>query len=610
MNRHLVEAGQLLLSGQFEAAADACRRSLRLNKDPAVAIRMLADCHYNMGVMRMRAGASADAVQSEFRRALELDPTHADAANNLGSSILGKGSRDDALEWFRTAARLKPHEPRYLANLARGLVLTGRLDEASSTLLALAHTKPDNAGAYLLTEALLVEEITPDEDYPARVRQRIQARLGRLLGEEQRISDPLELSAGYFPLSYHGVCNIEIARAMAQLYLKWCPSLAWTAPHVTRWEPRGKIRLGLASRFFRNHSISNTSRGLVEELDRDRFEVIVIRLVPSPGDEAAKIIDGAADRVVTLPMSAGGPGGGRAELQAAREAIARLELDVLFYQDVGLEPISYFLAFSRLAPVQLTSFGHPDTTGIPNLDYFLSAALYELPGAQRDYSERLVEIPDVGTLAYYHRPPVPSLAPARKELALEPGDRVYLCPQTLLKVQPAMDAIFARIVELDPHARIVLIEFEAHQRRALEERFLRSFPAMHKRVRFVPMTPYPRFLARLAGADVLLDTVHFNGQNTTLESFTMGTPVVTLPGSLQRSRHGYGLYKAMGFMDLVAQDVDDYARKAVRVANDPAYRGYCQQRIRESSGVLFEDRRFIEHCENALGEMVRERASR
>src|SRR5947199_133897 len=80
----------------------------------------------------------------------------------------------------------------------------------------------------------------------------------------------------------------------------------------------------------------------------------------------------AADSVVTVPQ----------DLAAAREAIARLELDVLFYQDVGLEPLSYFLAFSRLAPVQLTSFGHPDTTGIPNLDYFLSSSSYELPGAQ------------------------------------------------------------------------------------------------------------------------------------------------------------------------------------------------------------------------------------
>jgi predicted O-linked N-acetylglucosamine transferase (SPINDLY family) len=322
--------------------------------------------------------------------------------------------------------------------------------------------------------------------------------------------------------------------------------------------------------------------------------VLVIRFEPSNGDENAVAIDAAADGVVVL---AGG-------LQSAREQIAKLELDILFFQDVGLEPLSYFLAFARLAPVQVVSFGHPDTTGIPNMDYFISASNYELPGAQGDYSERLVEIPEVGTLSYYHRPPLPAHAAARDELAAEPGDRIYFCAQSLQKVQPAMDRIFARIVALDASARIVLIEFQPHQRKALEERFGRLSTALLDRVRFVPMAPYDQFLARLASADAILDTVHFNGQNSTLEAFAMGVPVVTLPGALQRSRHGFGLYTAMGFTDLIASDPEDYARKAVRVATDVDFREHCRERIREACGALFEDDRFITHCEEAFRRMV------
>jgi protein O-GlcNAc transferase len=602
MNRYLLEAGRLLRAGDIQGAADACRRSLKLNRDAAVALRMLADCHYNAGVLRAREGpAGIPAAETEFRRACELDPTHHGAVNNLGSALVARGARAAAVEAFRAALRPAPREPRYLANLARSLVLLGELDEASATLVALAAANPANAGAYLLTEALLVAEITPDEGYVARVRVSIVAKLERFRTERHSLPDPLELTASYFPLSYHGVCNVEIARAMANVYLAWCPSLAWTAPHVPAWTgPGRKIRIGLVSRFFRNHSISNTARGLVEMLDRERFEVIVIRLVASPGDELAEIIDAAADRVLTVPARAGHE---RGDLEAARAAIAKLELDVLFYQDVGLEPISYFLAFARLAPVQLTSFGHPDTTGIPNLDYFLSASLYETHGAQDHYSERLVEIPNVGTLAYYHRPPAPDPSSSGDELGREPGEHVYLCPQTLQKVQPAMDAIFHRIVELDRAARIVLIEFESHQRRALERRFAHT-PALRGRVRFVPMVPYDRFLARLAQADVLLDTVHFNGQNTTLEAFAVGTPVVTLPGTLQRSRHGYGMYRAMGYTELVARDAEDYARKAVRITCDPEYRDICSRSISERCGVLYENRGFIEACAAAIEGMV------
>ncbi len=607
MNRHLLEAERLLRSGDYGAAAEACRKSLRLNHDAPLALRMLADCHYNAGVLHARAGpAGIEPAQAEFRRAWDLDPTHADAASNLGAALVARGARDEGLAAFRAALRLKPLEPRYLANLARTLVLVGELDEASAALQALAAANPANAGAYLLAEALLVAEITPDEAYVGRTRAAIATKLERFRTERHPLVDPLEVSASYFPLSYHGICNIEIAKAMAAVYLDWCPALAWSAPHVAAWmAPRSRIRIGLASRFFRNHSISNTTRGLAQMLHRERFEVIVIRLAASPGDELATIIDRAADRVVTVPARAGHE---RGDLEAARAAIAALELDVLFYQDVGLEPISYFLAFARLAPVQLTSFGHPDTTGIPNLDYFLSAARYELPGAQAHYSERLAEIPDVGTLAYYHRPPVPDLSSCGDELQREPGEHVYLCPQTLQKVQPAMDAIFRRIVELDPAARIVLIEFEAYQRRALERRFARE-PALAGRVRFIPLVPYARFLARLAQADVLLDTVHFNGQNTTLEAFAVGTPVVTLPGTLQRARHGYGMYRAMGFMDLVAADAEDYARKAVRVATDPQHRASCARRIAEARGVLYESDAFVEACAAALVRMVQAAAA-
>ena len=74
--------------------------------------------------------------------------------------------------------------------------------------------------------------------------------------------------------------------------------------------------------------------------------------------------------------------------------IAALELDILFYQDIGMEPFSYLLALARLAPVQCVSYGHPDTTGIPNMDYYVSNDLYEPPGAAEHYSERLVELHD------------------------------------------------------------------------------------------------------------------------------------------------------------------------------------------------------------------------
>jgi predicted O-linked N-acetylglucosamine transferase (SPINDLY family) len=608
VNRHLQEAERLLRAGLFEEAIGLCRKSLRLNRDTAIAMRILADCHYNLGVAKLDASGTSAAARAEFQRAYELDATHANAASNLGASLVRSGDYEDGLQWMTRAARAAPQDTRFALNVASTLVLLQDLQAASRELRVLADMNPSNAGAYLLAESLLVAEITPDAGYPTRIREEVMRKLQRLRANPAPIADPLELSASYFPLSYHGLSNVDINRALAAAYLAGCPSLEWRAPQVAAWRgPGERMKVGFASRFFRNHSISNTTRGLIAHLDRARFEAIVVRFEPSPGDEAARAVDAVADRVVTLP---GSTRLGKGHLQSAREAIAALGLDVLFYQDVGLEPLSYFLAFARLAPVQLTSFGHPDTTGIPNMDYFVSAELYERAGAQSDYSEQLVMLPDVGTLSYYHRPPAPPAPAPREELALEPEDHVYFCPQTLQKIQPAMDDIFLRIAEADAQARIVLIAFDPRRRRALQSRMASLSPLLEARVRFVDHVPYDRFLARIAAADVLLDTVHFNGQNTTLEAFAMGTPVVTLPGELQRARHGLGLAQAAGFTDLVAADAADYAAKAVRVARDPAFRARCRDAMAAGSQRVFEDMRFVRHMETALTAMVAESRAR
>src|SRR5678815_2597611 len=163
------------------------------------------------------------------------------------------------------------------------------------------------------------------------------------------------------------------------------------------------MRVGFISRHLFNHSIGKTTRGLLANLSRERFETLALFVPPVRDDAISSFIRANCDRAVVLP----------ARLAEARRAIAELELDILFYQDIGMEPFSYFLAFSRLAPVQCVSFGHPDTTGIPTMDYFISNDLFEPADAQAHYTERLFQLRDLGTLAYYYRPPVPT--PKRRE---------------------------------------------------------------------------------------------------------------------------------------------------------------------------------------------------
>lgn len=127
---------------------------------------------------------------------------------------------------------------------------------------------------------------------------------------------------------------------------------------------------------------------------------------------------------------------------------------------------------------------------------------------------------------------------------------------------------------------------------------------MKNRVRFLPTLPHHEYLSLVQEADVVLDTLHFNGQNTSLEAFAMGIPVVTFPGTMQRERHTFGMYLEMQFMDLVADSEARYVEIAVRVANDHDFRDACCARISESASKLFERIDFVRNCEAVLNGLV------
>jgi predicted O-linked N-acetylglucosamine transferase (SPINDLY family) len=417
-------------------------------------------------------------------------------------------------------------------------------------------------------------------------RARAEAALAAWEASGPVLSAPeKDLDFTAFAFSYHGIGNRDLFGRIGRAVAAACPALTAVAPHCQGGPRRaGRIRVGFLSAFFHRHSIGRTTRGLLAGLDRRHFEVCALFIAPLVDDEVSRAIHASADRAALLPRN----------LARAREMIAAQELDVLFYQDIGLDPFTTLLAHARLAPVQCVSFGHPDTTGIPTMDAFVSSDLFEPPGAQADYTEALVQLHDLGTLAYYQRPQVPAHPTPRAQLPLPAQGRLYLCPQALFKLHPDFDDLAAGILRADADGHLVLI---AQGPRAWAEltrqRLARTAPDVMERVHFIPPQAGADYFSVLAAADVVLDTVRFNGMNTSLDALAVGTPVVTLPGALQRGRHTFGMYTRMGLPDCIAADAAGYVSLATRLAREPDLRRDVVRRIAERRDVLFEDRQVI-----------------
>jgi predicted O-linked N-acetylglucosamine transferase (SPINDLY family) len=239
------------------------------------------------------------------------------------------------------------------------------------------------------------------------------------------------------------------------------------------------------------------------------------------------------------------------------------------------------------------------------MDYFISNDLFEPADGAEHYSERLVRLHDLPTLAYYYKPQVPSSRADRQSFGLPASATLYVCPQTLYKLHPDFDVILQGILSADPRALVVLIagQFQEFTDR-LRERFALSLGELERRVVFLPFMAFERFMQLLDLADVVLDSIHFNGMNSSLQALAVGVPVVTLPGRFQRGRHTQAMYRKMGMLDCIATSAAHYVELAVGIATHPDYAESLRRRILARHHVLFEDARVVSEFERFFAQAM------
>jgi len=525
-------------------------------------------------------GRSEVAVEL-LARAAAVRPRSAEIANHLGNALQDAGRQEEAIERYRAALEADPRFTPALQNLGHLLVNRGRTDEGIAALRRAQEIEPRPVNRVMSATALPIIYGGPDE--LRRHRRRLESEVAALVAEGVTLDTSETLAPTNFFTAYQGENDRELQAQLGRVFRG--PESVRPGARATR---RERPRIGFISAYFRDHTIGRLNLGRVRELSRERFEVVV--LTPTHAQDAvAQAFESCADTFVRLPRG----------VAAARAAVVEQDLDLLLFTDVGMDALTYTLAFSRMAPVQVVTWGHPVTTGSPHIDWFLSSELLEVGDADSHYTERLARLPSLAT--YYERPVAPADDTFRTRLGIPADAHLYACPQTLFKFHPAFDPLLAEILRRDPRGVLLLIQGRVPDwTELLRERFQRVMPDVADRVRWCPPLPREGFLQLLACADVALDPTVFGGGNTSYETLALATPVVTLPGELMRSRITGALYTKAGLQDLIADSPEDYVERAVRLATDPPHRSEVSDRIRTHCGVLYEDPAEVRDLEDFL----------
>jgi predicted O-linked N-acetylglucosamine transferase (SPINDLY family) len=293
----------------------------------------------------------------------------------------------------------------------------------------------------------------------------------------------------------------------------------------------------------------------------------------------------------------------------AAQRLAAARLDVLYFWEVGTDCVNYYLPFLRLAPVQVSSWGWPITSGNPRVDYFLTSAGLDPPGAEQYYSETLVRL--AGLPNFFVRPEPWRATLGRAQLGLAEDWHVYLCGQNPRKIHPDFDVLAGEILRSDRAGRLVLLEsYRGAVTERLRRRLARTLPDVLERVVIVPRMTQSTYLNLAAAADVVLDTVHYGaGANSLYDTLAAGAPLVSWPGAFHRGRYTAAVYERLGLEGCLAGSAAEYVAMAQRVAGDRAWRGELSRQIAERREVLFEDEAAVREVEEFLVRAAKEARS-
>ena len=580
----------------------------------------------NLAAIRLRRGDAAEALQLA-REAIRLQPDYlhgqvivATAAMQCGDETLAiatldavlarhpdhvdclllraaidrqRHAIDHAIARVRRAVELAPDRLDALGQLAALQATAGDISTARGTWDRMLAQRPARLDA-ALHRTLAMPVVYDDVAAIDAAREQFDRDLAVIEQGIDRFRDltPEELArqvtAGNFLLAYQGrddrTLQQRYAGLVAQLLQPVRPQ--WFLPRPTSDASGRRIRIGFASRFFYDSTAGNYFQSWITDLDRNRFEVFVY-CTHTRQDGLTQRIRAAADHFVNCPAS-------EPRLLACGERIVADQLDLLVYPEIGMDPVCATLAAFRLAPVQVAGWGHPVTTGHANIDFFLSCGEMEPADADRHYTETLVRLPGLGTR---YAMPVADTSCRQRDRAhysLPAQRTLYLVPQSLFKIHPDNDALFAAVLAADPDATLVLFagqaaaarqRFTARLGRTLEAHGL----AFADRVLFLADVSRADYLRINQLCDLMLDTLHWSGGNTSLDALASGLPLVTLPGRFMRGRQSMAMLQRLGLPELIAGDTQDYIAIAVALGRDASRRQQCSQLILDRRARLFDD---------------------
>lgn len=536
----------LLEANSYQEAQVALDESIRLDGTTAAS-------HYHQGLLFQRTERYQEA-REEYEYVISKDPRHIASWINLTAVSLELGDTSRAIEDCRLGLGVTPDNPALVGNLATAYGKEFRYDESLSQYQRLLTLIPQNE------------------------RAEVMGRMANILSNAWRIEE----SIAWFDRAISTSSDFAQKRALAstRLFLlhypkSWTPEMiaqdhrAWGTTYFQPAQARvfantpdamRRLRIAYISPDLRIHAVVFFLQPVLAAHDQEQVEIYCYSDVKKPDEVTRQLRE---QHGVTWRGVSGLDD--EAVLQMVLSDRIDIMVDLAGHSSENRLP----LFAQRVAPVQVSWIGYPDTTGLTTMDYRLTDSKADPPGmTEHLHTEELIRLPD-SFLCYRPGSDFPDLnaLPALQNRFITFGSF-----SNFIKVTPDIIDLWAQILAAVTDSRLVL-----RSRGMTEIRFRKDILPIFERhgvtrERITILGHARSVIDNLQDyhqLDIALDTFPYHGTTTTCESLYMGVPVVTLAGHSHVSRVGCSLLHSVRLEELVADSPEQYYSIAVNLANSP-----------------------------------------
>ena len=571
-------------------ALDACRQALALQPDHARALQ-------NVAVLLSSMGRLDEALEA-CRTLLRHHPRHAQGHANLGNLLLARHDYEAALAASTRAVELAPDLARAHADRALALATLGRFDAARAAARRAVSLAPD----IFRTPASDAETpVFPDPRvvYLVAGHERLercdwhdferQCEVFADIAASDTLAIDLNDQMGLLFRSYVLPVAPELRARLAERTGRRLDARAGAHIWVGGRERRAgeRLRIGYLSADYGAHPGALLLLPALLAHDRTQFEISAFALNPDDGSRQRVALRAAVDRFIELH-----------DVDDDHEAAWRIHeagCDVLVFREGYTRRARPGILAHRPVPLQLTWAGYHGTLGGGLADYHVSEPVSDPPAESALWSESRLFLP-YGPFPFPHAAsPAPAATP-RAVLGLPETALVFAALHRAEKIDPLLFAAWMRLLAAVPGSVLWLQDDNVDAREALRAHAARNGvdPA---RLHFAQRVDIDEHLARLAAADVWLDTRWYGSHTTLLDALAAGVPAVTCTGNAVQGRIGAALLHAAGLPEFVTHRIEDYEASALRLAVDAKRRARLRAALRARTAPLFDVPAFVRTLE-------------